>query len=351
MSEVPLHRELHPDGVHRWTVTGRAAVHAVLSDPRFSSRTELMSLPDSPPQGLPPAEPGDFVTIDPPEHTRYRRLLTGQFTVRRMRQLTERIEQITEDHLVGMEKHGPPTDLVESFAAPIPAQVICELLGVPYEDRDRFQQHAITVVSFAGGGEDFEHALYELQEYMGALVASKRARPTDDLLSGLTADGLTDEELANIGVGLLGAGLDTTANVIALGVLDVLTGPGVAELEKPDVVEDLLRRLNIVPTLVRVALSDVELEGELIAAGETVLVSLEGANRDPAGLGVGGHLAFGHGIHQCLGQQLARVELGVALPALARRFPNLRLAVAPEEIRVRTGGLARGVDLLPVRWD
>ncbi|MCB5179768.1 cytochrome P450 [Streptomyces antimicrobicus] len=368
---APLTRMTYPDGHSGWLATGHAAVRAVLGDPRFSSRYELMHhpFPEGAPDGpLPPAPVGDMTGMDAPEHTRFRRLLMGRFTVRRMRLLTERVEEITAEHLDALERQGPGTDLVEAFARPLPALVICELLGVPYADRERFQRHADTVMTMDVAPEERYAAMTGLQEYMAELVAAQRAEPSDDLLGDLARDSdLTDEELVGIGGFLLAAGLDTTANMISHGTFALLAEPEQAEALRsdpdlaPQAVEELLRYLTVAPTSVRSALEDVEVEGRLIRAGESVTLSYEAANRDPARFPdpdvldlrrkATGHLAFGHGIHQCLGAQLARVELTVALPALLRRFPTLRLAVPAEEVPLRTGMNIYGVHRLPVTWD
>ncbi|WP_158891697.1 cytochrome P450 [Amycolatopsis anabasis] len=367
-AEQPISRLSYPDGHQGWLVTSRELARAVLADSRFSARTELMHMPFpdlAMGEEAPPAAPGAFTDMDPPEHTRYRPLLTGQFTVRRMRQLTEHIEQLTAERLDFMERQGPPADLVEAFAQPIPGMVICELLGVPYADREEFQRNAIVTVGNEPG-EDFVAALTALQEYMRELVLAKRAEPTDDLLSGLLESDLTDEELTNIGATLLGAGVDTTTNMIALGTFALLSNPDqfAALRAEPDLteraVEELLRYLTITHTSARAALADVELGGRLVKAGDTVTISLQAANRDPEQFAdpdtldlrrkATGHVAFGHGVHQCLGQQLARVAMRVAFRGLIDRFPTLRLAVPPEEIPMRAG-LIHGVQRLPVAWD
>ncbi|WP_433570354.1 cytochrome P450 [Streptomyces sp. CA-251247] len=365
----PLRPMRYPDGHIGWLATGHSAVRALAADPRFSSRYELLHYP-FPGAGvseLPPAPVGDLTGIDPPEHTRYRRLLAGRFTVRRMRALTARVEEITTDHLDAMERHGGPVDLVQAYAHPVPALMICELLGVPDADRAAFQTLAAAVSGLEVTEEEQFAACTALQDTMRELVAAKRARPTDDLLSDLTNSDLSDAELAGIGGFLLAAGLDTTANMIGLGAFALLSHPAQADALRTDpalaetAVEELLRYLSIAHTGVRAALEDVELEGRLISAGDSVTVSVQAANRDPAKFAdpdtldlrrkATGHLAFGHGIHQCLGQQLARVELRVALPALFTRFPALRLAVPPQDVPLRTGMNIHGVHRLPVAWD
>jgi cytochrome P450 len=366
--EHPLRRLAYPDGHVGWLATSRALVRAVLADSRFSARAELMHIPThgAATNGQPPP-PGLFTSTDPPGHTRYRRLLTGQFTVRRMRQLTERVREITTEHLDAMERQGPPVDLVQAFALPIPAQTICELLGVPYADRDRFQHHLHELVRLDTPAEQRRAGYAALHQVVQELVRAKRAEPTDDLLSGLTTGDLTDEELTNIGLTLLGAGFETTANMLALGTFALLSHPDqfAALAREPELaeraVEELVRYLSVIPFTVRTALEDVELDGQLVRAGESVTVSIPAANRDPERFtdpdtldlhrSPSGHVAFGHGIHQCLGQQLARVEMGVGYPALLERFPTLRLAVPPDEVPLRTDMLIYGVHKLPVTWE
>ncbi|MFF5127296.1 cytochrome P450 [Streptomyces syringium] len=364
----PLTRLRYPDGHLGWLATGHSAVRAIAADTRFSSRYELMHYPFPGTEDLevPPATVGDLTGMDQPEHTRYRRLLAGKFTVRRMRALTARVEQITAEHLDAMERQGPTVDLVRAFAHPVPALVICELLGVPEARRAVFMERAAAISSPESSLDEQIAALAGLGEFFRDLISDKRAHPTDDVLSDLTTSDLTDEELAGIAGFLLAAGLDTTANMIGLGTFALLTHPDQAAALRADpgladqAVEELLRYLTITPTGVRAALEDVEVDGQLIRIGESVTISIQAANRDPARFDdpdtldihrkATGHLAFGHGIHQCLGQQLARVEMRVALPALLTRFPTLRLAVPPEEVPLRTDMNIYGVHRLPVTW-
>ncbi|MGF6883170.1 cytochrome P450 [Nocardia sp. GAS34] len=362
----PLIRMRFPDGHLGWLATGHAAARAVLADPRFSSRHELMHYPLADLGELPPTPPGDFLGLDGADHARFRELLTGKFTVRRMRLLGERVEEFTTERLDAMEKHGGPVDLVEHFARPIPAMIICELLGVPYADRGRFQDDAEAVSDNARTVEERYEAFQRILDYMTELVAAKRAEPTDDLLGDLTASDLTEEELAGVGTFLLGAGLDTTANMLSLGTFALLRHPDqlAALRADPDladrVIEELMRYLTIAHTTSRAALEDVEVAGRSVKVGETVAISLQAANRDPEKFddpdtfdvlrNAVGHVGFGHGAHQCLGQQLARVEMRAALPALFARFPSLRLAVAADEVPMREDGDVYGVHCLPVTW-
>lgn len=365
----PVSRYTFPGGQPGWLITGYDLVRSVLADSRFSSRKELMLHPtiDYGDMKAPPAPPGEFLLMDEPQHRRYRKPLMGKFTVRRMRLLTERIEQITADHLDAMEEAGPSADLVTAFAKPIPAVVICELLGVPYGDRGSFQEQVDSFMNGETSDEDLIAAYTGTQDYLAELVAAKRADPTDDVLSDLTDSDLTDEELRGMALLLLAAGIDTTANMLSLGTFALLRNPEQLAALRADpaltdrAVEELLRYLSVAKTFMRTALEDVEVGGRTIEAGSRVILSYNTANRDPERFTdphvldlrrqEGGHLAFGHGIHQCLGQQLARVEMKVALPALFDRFPALRLAVPPEEVVLRPESAdVYGVKSLPVTW-
>ncbi|MBT2234151.1 cytochrome P450 [Nonomuraea sp. NEAU-A123] len=359
----PMSRLDYPDGHAGWLVTGFEAARTVLSDPRFSSRQELKHSPSRMTSQFgqdQPAPPGMFVTTDPPEHTHYRRLLTGQFTVRRMRLLEPRIEQIAAEHLDAMAAAGPPVDLVPAYALPIPSLVICELLGVPYEDHEFFQEKTARLVAL---DEEGVPELAALAGYLGELVRRKRAEPGDDLISGLTGD-FSDEELTNLALILLVAGHETTANMLGLGVFALLEHPEQrALLDGENAVEELMRWLSIlhVGAPSRVALEDVEVAGELVRKGETVALSLPAINRDPGQFADPGelrldraearrHLAFGHGVHQCLGQQLARVEMRIGYRRLFERFPGLRLAVPASEVPLKERAAVYGVESLPVTW-
>jgi cytochrome P450 len=310
-----------------------------------------------------------FVLMDPPEHTRFRRLLTGQFTSWRMKQLEPRIAQIVEERLDAMLHAGPPADLVQSFALPIPLLVICELLGVPYSDRAQFQRDSATTFSYNATQKEAGTAMQSIVDFMAKLVARKRIEPDEAIISGLIATGeLTDEEIAGVSFLLLIAGHETTANMLALGTFALLSNPDQLAALHADpsliagAVEELLRYLSIVQfVIVRGALEDIELHGQLIKAGESVCISLPAANRDPARFAdpdtldvhhaASGHVAFGHGIHQCLGQQLVRIEMRLAYGALLRRIPTLRLAVEPQDVPMWENEVDYGVRGLPVAWE
>jgi cytochrome P450 len=377
---APVNRMTMPTGDPFWLVSGYAEARVVLSDPRFSSdrfRNEGMvrHVPEEYRERLrdEKVRAGSFISMDPPEHTRYRRLLTGQFTVRRMRELGARIEEIVTGRLDAMLANGNTADLVPEFALPVPSLVICELLGVRYDDRAEFQRRTATLLKMHVPIEEVLETGDALRAFMRKLIADKRANPTDDLISGLIhhagADpALTDDELVNIANLLLVAGHETTANMLALGTFALLERPEqlAALRDDPsridDAIEELLRYLSIVHLgLFRFPKEDVEVGGALIPAGATVVISVLAANRDsahwphPEALDVtrarGPHLAFGHGVHQCLGQQLARVEMTVGFSHLLRRLPNLRLAVPAGRIPLRTDMFVYGVHSLPVTWD
>jgi cytochrome P450 len=371
--EDPVSRLAFPDGKVGWLLTRHEDVRALLSDQRFSSDRLRTS---SPVRAFPvrPGEPvfraGSFIGMDAPEHTRYRRILTRWFTTRRMRELTPRIERIVAEHLDAMQRTGPPADLVPTFALPVPSLVICELLGVPYEDRAAFQSWTGTLLKIGAEEESTFAARDALWGYIRDLVDRKRREPDDALLSSLVHDAdssLTADELTGVGLLLLVAGHETTANMLALGTFTLLRRPDQLRTlrEGPELidgaVEELLRYLSIVQYgLVRVAREDVVISGRLIREGETVVAALSAANRDPEHyhqpdrLDVtrppSQHVAFGHGFHQCLGQQLARTEMKVAYPALFARFPDLRLAVSPEAVPLRHDMVIYGVYRLPLTW-
>jgi cytochrome P450 len=340
----------------------------VLGDPRFGQRPlrVAMDLPgflEAIDEG--PESSGDLATMDPPEHTRLRRLQTGYFTVRRIEEHRGLVERIVSGQLDAMEEAGPPADFVELFAFPVPSMSICEILGVPSADRGRFEHP--TAVLMAGLGstpEEKKQAMEDFYEYTHVVIEQKRARPGDDILSDLMATGaLTDAELAGVAWFLFGAGHHTTARMFRLTALLLLTQREHWETLRADpsliegAVEELLRYLTINgSTLARTATEDVEIDGIVIKAGESVTVSLEAANRDPAMFpdpdrfdptrDATGQLSFVHGRHMCLGQHLARLELRVGLEGLIQRFPDLRLAVPPDEVPIQAGDIVS----IPVSW-
>ncbi|CAM4201119.1 cytochrome P450 [Nocardia ninae] len=365
---------IFPDGHEGWFVTGYDAVRQLMADTRFSSRQDLgiMHVPYETP-GMPaatepsPQIPGLFIAMDPPDHTRLRRMLTGTFTVRRMKQLEEHIIEIAEQQLAEMAKLTPPVDLVKEFALPVPSLVICEMLGVPYADRETFQVNSAKFLVKDQTLEEKMGAYGAMMGYLAQLVTAKRAEPGDDILSDLARnDELSIEELTGIAFLLLLAGHETTANMLALGTFALLEHPDqLAELRAdpelvPDAVEELLRYLTIADIFYRYATEDIELGGETIRKGSTVVVSLLAANHDPQRFDnpdtldihrkARGHLSFGHGVHTCLGQQLARIEMRAGFAGLLRRFPTLELAIPADEVKLRTDMNIYGVHELPVTW-
>ncbi|MEU4444586.1 cytochrome P450 [Actinosynnema sp. NPDC050801] len=369
---APISRMKFPDGHLGWLVTSYELAREVHSDRRFSSRSELQHSPrllaGQPVTQRPPAKPGMFIGMDAPDHTRYRKLLTGQFTVRRMNQLMPRIEQIVAEHLAAMRAAGSPADLVANFALPVPSMVICELLGVPYEDRESFQQDTAKALSLDSTFEEIMAAFERLEDFVLQLARRKHVTPGDDMLSGLIATGeLTDSEVANMGLLLLVAGHETTANMLGIGTLLLLRNPDQLAALRADpslvdnAVEEMMRYVTIVQFgTLRTAIEDVEIGGVVVRAGESVSISVAAANRDPARFdrpdefdvtrSAAGHIGFGHGVHQCLGQQLARIEMRVGFSALFREFPDLRLAVPAEDVRMRDDMAIYGVHELPVEF-
>lgn len=352
-----------------WLVTGHAEAREVLGSPHTSN----LSGPEEDPLGR---QPGLFLTSDPPDHTRIRGFLARDFAAEQIGALRPRIEEIVEEHLREMERAGSPADLMSAFANPVPSLAICELLGVPYADRSDFQRRSNVMVDATKSAAEQAENSREMFLYMAELVARHRRDPGDDILGTLVrehADDVTDEELVGIGILLLTAGHETTANTIGLGTVLLLEHPDQLAILRDDpgvvktAVEEILRYLSVVNTGVpRRATADLEIGGRRIGSGDRIVVSLPAANRDPAFLGdadvfdvtrprgthAGRHVAFGHGIHRCLGQNLARVELSVALPALFRRFPELRLDVpgAGPRYRSAAGVSVNGLLSLPVSW-
>ena len=394
-----------PNGVQAWLVTRYADARAALADARLHKSVrefqEQLSagpadLPDasqrdsSPPDAGPPqAGPPDtrppeadqvaaslyshMLNSDPPDHTRLRRLVSKAFTPRRVESLRPRIQAVTDDLLDTMAergRNGAAVDLLDSLAFPLPMTVICELLGVPGGDRDAFRGWSATILS-DGTEAEAATASYAMAGYLAQLVASKRAQPGDDLLTGLTQardddDKLDEDELISMAFLLLVAGHETTVNLIANGTLALLQNPDQLDLLRSDptlvhgAVEEFLRYDGPVNLATVRYTTEPVLVGEVeIPGGEFVLVSLASADRDgnrfdqPARLDIArtttGHLAFGHGIHFCLGAPLARLEGEIAFTRLFARFPALSLAAPAERLRWRNSSLIRGLERLPVR--
>jgi len=369
---VPVSRVRLPTGRTAWLATRHADVRQMLRSGAFSSDMTKPGFPLMVNADASAPMPGFFLAMDPPGHTRFRRLLTPEFTLRHMRRLEPLISETVTSALDAMRDSGPPADLVTSFSLPVPSAVICHLLGVPYADHDFFQKRSQAFPSGATTMEDRMAAIGELRAYLADLAEEKkRAGSAGDLLGRLAAatgnGGLTAEELTGAALLLLAAGHETTAQMIGLGTLTLLDHPDAyaALRTNPDnaadTVEELLRYLTIIHFgALRVASADVEIGGQAIRAGEGAIALLSAANHDPGVFsqpdtfdvqrGAQQHMAFGFGIHQCIGQPLARIELRVALTELARRFPDLALAVPADQLIMRSHSIAFGPEHLPVTW-
>ncbi|GAB2813923.1 cytochrome P450 [Lentzea nigeriaca] len=348
-----------------WLVTGYEASKQVLVDSDsfsndFGNLKELGLFADEAPGGL------GF--SDPPEHTRLRKVLTPEFTMRRLSRLIPRIEAIVNDQLDLMSMKDGPVDLVEDFAMPVPALTICELLGVPASEREEFQRRSVARFDLGGAATASLSAVSESVVYFRELVRAQRLAPTDGLLGELVrkhGDELADDELAGLADGLLTGGFETTASMISLGTLAMLRSPELFDRVRGDeeavggVVDELLRHQSVVQVaFLRIARKDIVVAGTRIRAGDIVACSLSQANRDPSVYAnpdeirperaAGQHLAFGHGAHRCIGAELAKMELRIAYPALARRFPEMRLAVDPGALSFRKLSIVYGLHSLPI---
>lgn len=320
--------------------------------------------------GSMPYQAGNLLSYDGPEHSRLRRMLTGSFTTRRARELRPQIEDVVESALDTVAQAGQGADLVKHFCTPIPTLVICELLGVPYADREDFQHRTAVALDFNTSREVQMRQAAEMEAYMAGLVARHRESPGDNVLGRVVRDfggELTDSELAGIGNMLLIAGHETIASTLSAAIALLLRHPGQLAVVRDDpsategAVEELLRYCAPAAVLPRQAAGEICVRDQRIKEDERVVASVLAANRDMGATGqdldhldvrrpVQRHLTFGFGPHQCLGQQLARMELRVALPALFTRFPTLRPAVPLDELDYRTNALVFGVNSLPVTW-
>ncbi|MFE9450956.1 cytochrome P450 [Streptomyces sp. NPDC006739] len=361
------------DGRQAWLVTGHAAARTLLSDPRLSSDRRRPGFP---------APTARFAAVrdrrvallglDDPEHHTQRRMMIPAFTLKRAAGLRPVIQKTVDDLLDAMIEKGPPADLVPAFALPVPSMVICGLLGVPYADHEFFEAQSRRLLR-GPSADDTQDARRQLEDYLGDLIDRKAAQPgpgdgvLDDLVHHQLREGTVDRaELVSLAVILLVAGHETTANMISLGTFALLQHPErLAELRAdpallPDAVEELMRMLSIADGLARVALEDIEVDGTTIRAGDGVLFSTSVINRDPSVYSDADtldwhrptrhHVAFGFGIHQCLGQNLARAEMEIALGTLLRRLPGLRLAAPAQEIPFKPGDTIQGMLELPVTW-
>ncbi|MGV9427924.1 cytochrome P450 family protein [Streptomyces sp. NPDC003656] len=352
-----------------YVVTGYAEARAALGDARLSKDTVAFFAVKESGRRLHPAVAHTMLATDPPRHTRLRRLVTKAFTTGAVTKLRPFIARVTDELLDRWRADGLPVDFVAELAVPLPVIVICELLGVPHEDRSEVQRWSGEL--FAAGKPDvIDAASHSMADYMTDLIATKRTNPGDSLLDQLIAardghDRLNEEELVSLAVLLLVAGHETTTNFLGNALLALLQHP--AELDRlrknpdeiPSTLDELLRFDSPVSTATfRFTTEPVTLGGTEIPAGAPVLITLGAANRDPERFpspdlldlsrDATAHLAFGHGIHRCVGAPLAKAEAEIALRAVLTRFPGLRLAVPPDRLEWRHTRLVRGLDSLPV---
>ncbi|MGW5942527.1 cytochrome P450 family protein [Streptomyces celluloflavus] len=367
----PVHRVRLPDGTMAWLVVGHEAVRAALTDARINKDWRAAGLGDESVDASPLFT--NMLDTDPPQHTRLRKLVAKEFTSRRVEALRPRVQQITDELLDAML--GAPdgrADLVDALAFPLPITVICELLGVPSMDREEFRSWSNEIVA-PTTPEAAQAAAEAMAKYLDGLIDGKRAADDDDLLSALIrtsdedGDQLSPGELIGMAFLLLVAGHETTVNLLSNGVRALLRHPDQLAALRADyalvdnAVEEMLRYDGPVETATwRFVAEPVEIGGTLIPAGEPVLVALASASRDPERFVAAddfditretrGHVAFGHGIHFCLGAPLARLEARIAIRTLLDRCPDLAMDTDPDALTWRTGMLIRGPQQLPVRW-
>ncbi|ALG06631.1 cytochrome P450 [Kibdelosporangium phytohabitans] len=366
---TPLRKVQLVNGQEAWVVSGHEQARALLADPRVSADRTNTGFPMIVPAGVAAIQTAPnrpFLVRDDPEHNRFRRMLISEFTVRRLRQLRPEIDRIVHDRIDAMLAAGPPADLVTAFSLPVPSLVICRMLGVPYADHEFFEK-ATSGILRGRTPQESTKAGADLLEYLTALAAD----PPPGLIARLKRERvgtgqMSLDELAFTALLLLGAGHETTASMITLSVIALLEHPEQLAAFRtghdavPASVEELLRYLTIVESILRVAVGDIEIAGEVIKAGEGIVIATGVVNRaedafdEPDRFDLGRsavhHVAFGYGVHQCLGQNLARTELQVALPALFDRVPGLRLAAPVGELELRPIMTIQGVNALPVTW-
>ncbi|KLO43384.1 cytochrome P450 [Mycobacterium nebraskense] len=369
--ESPVLQRAIWQGRPTWVVSRYEDIRSSLVDPRLSADTIKPRLRAV---GADDNMPVIFARIDDPEHNRLRRMMARDFTWRRAESMRPQIQELVDRFLDTMIESGPPADLVRDFALPVPSLVISLLLGVPYGDHEFFQHHSTVGLDARSSEEQKAQAIGALFAYMFELVERKERDPGDDLISRLITDYVATDQLsretaAMNGLILLQAGHETTASMIALGTVALLQHPDVFDLlgrtDDPaviaNIVEELMRYLTIVHSQVdRVATEDFSFRGESIRAGDFLLMNLPAGNWDPAFVdnpasleaarNTRGHLGFGFGMHQCIGQHLARAEMQIALSTLVRRLPGLALAVPADELRFQNEQEIYGIEELPITW-
>ncbi|MYU51411.1 MULTISPECIES: cytochrome P450 [Streptomyces] len=370
-AEGPLARVTFYDGRSAWLVTGHAEARALMSDPRLSADRMNPAFPitiERAAQIRRTRTP--LLGVDDPEHNTQRRMLIPGFTVKRAAAMRPQIQRIVDGLIDRMLAQGPPAELVSAFALPVPSMVICLLLGVPYADHEFFEEQSRRMLR-SGSAEEFEDAREQLENYLAELISGKEKKPGEGLLDDLIDDqlrtgALTREDLVTFALILLIAGHETTSNMISLGTFTLLEHPAqLAQLRAdesliPAAVEELLRFLSIADGMVRVATEDIEIGGRTIRADEGVVFANSTINRDGTAYAspddldwhrsARHHVAFGFGIHQCLGQNLARAEMEIALRSLFTRIPDLRLAAPAAEIPFKPGDTLQGMIELPLAW-
>jgi cytochrome P450 len=372
---APMTRVTLKDGVEVWAASRHADVRAVLTDPAFSSDRMNPRFPIINGRRLrqnTPTKP-TLISMDPPEHGPARRAVLGEFTVKRLAALRPRIQEIVDHYLdVMLASETRSVDLVAAFAQPVPSLVICEQLGVPYDDHEFFQSRSKILLRTMSTGAEVRAASDDLRAYLDKLVTEKEAAPTDDLLGRQIVkhrkEGTEDHNaLVSLAVLLLIAGHETTANMISLGTVALLRQPDQLAALRADpsktlgAVEELLRQFTIAEFVTsRVAVADTTIGGVEVKAGEGVLTLGNAANHDPdvfadperldISRGARNHIAFGYGAHQCLGQNLARVKLQVVFDTLFARVPTLRLAAPLSELAFKDDANVYGLHSLPVSW-
>ncbi|MBB4686259.1 cytochrome P450 [Amycolatopsis jiangsuensis] len=362
-----------PRGEQAWLVSRHEDVRQVLNDPRFSADRLRPDFPVLIKGGstLRREEERTMLAMDAPQHGPERKATLGEFTVKRVNALRPRIQQIVDGLIDDILATGGEVDLVEKLSLPVPSLVICEMLGVSYDDHDFFQHNTTRLINRNTSREDRDDALDRLRAYFDRLLAEKEADPGDDLLSRQIAkrraEGTYDRgKLVSLSFLLLAAGHETTANMISLGTVAFLRHPDQLAMIKAapektlDAIEELLRYYSIVDTTARIAKEDVEIGGSLVRAGEGVVLTTYAANWDPEAFeeptefdierGARHHVAFGFGPHQCLGQNLARAELQIVFDTLFRRIPTLKLATSFDDLAVKDDAVIYGLYELPVTW-
>ncbi|MFD7130809.1 cytochrome P450 [Streptomyces sp. NPDC059894] len=369
--EQPAVRMTYPSGHLGWFVCNYELTRQVLADPRFSHDIEIGHFPvtkNGEPIPVWPAVPGMFIHMDPPDHTKYRRMLTGEFTTRRMNQLAPKIQEFATSQLELLKEQGPGADLVRHYVEPLVLRVITDLLGLSEEEYLKLAEYPDVIHNPEADIDWADRVATETFNMVPQFVARKRDEPGDDIITRLVQAGeLNDEELTSILMLLFVAGTVTTEGALAVSSFALLHHTDQLERLRAEPalldkgLEELLRYVTVNQyEIFRTALEDVQLGDVLVRKGETVTVSLPAANRDPSvfpdpakldlGRDAAGHVAFGHGIHQCIGQNLARVLLKAGLRTLFEGLPGLRLAVPSSDIPLRTKTSIFNVRELPVTW-